>query len=208
MPDPKIVVVDGDRAQCNRISRMAELMQLSCDAYATAEEMLDANAYRSGGVLVCEFRLLGINGVDLQQKLHELDSSMQIVFHTGYAETWLTVLAMKQGAFAVLDKPTGEQELWDTIRLAMHKYDESVEFETARTKVRRNIQQLSHRQYEVLRLIIEGMPNKQIAARLGVSIRTVESCRHTIFEKTCTRSIADLVRRIVQSKVVLEDRER
>ncbi len=178
-------------------------MALNCELFATAEDMLFAQAYEAGGVLVCEFRLLGMNGIELQQRLADLGSSMQIVFHTAHAETWLTVLAMRNGAVTVLDKTASERELCDSIRFAMNQYVQVSEQESIALQTKRNIQQLSQREREVLRFMIEGLANKQIARRLEISIRTVEGCRHRIFEKTGTRSLAQLVRFVVQSKVDL-----
>ncbi len=205
MSVPKLIVVDADAAHQNQIRRIANSMPVSCDAYSTAEELLESGMFVAGGVLVSEFRLLGMNGIDLQQKLVELDSPMQIVFHTSYAETWLTVLAMRNGAYTVLDKPAREQELWDAIHSAMRKYHQIALRELESLQIRKSVEELSSRQRQVLHLMIEGMPNKQIAIQLGVSTRTVEACRHDIFEEFNTRSLAELVRMIMQANIDLEN---
>lgn len=204
MSPARIIVVDGDHVQSLRVSRMAESLQLPCDMFATAEEMLDAGACPAGGVIVSEFRLMGINGIDMQQKLGPHNRHIQIMFHTAYAETWLTVMAMQHGAYTVLDKPAGEQKLWDALCMGVKRYRNIVEHQSAADRLRSNIDQLNERQRDVLAMVIEGIPNKLIADRLDISVRTVESSRHAIFEKTDTHSVAELVRLVTLAKVDLD----
>lgn len=203
MVEPGIIVVDGEHSHADRVGRMARSMRLDSELYDTAEEMLEAGLWQYGGVLVSEFRLLGINGIDLQQKLTDMGSTLEVVFHTGHAETWLTVLAMRQGAFTVLEKPASDQSLWDALRLAMDRYRERIARQAERNKLRRIHAQMSARHREVFRQMNLGVSNKQIASQLDVSVRTVESCRHAIFEKTGTRNIAQLVRLVVQCGIDL-----
>ncbi len=203
MSEPRLIVVDADRTFAAMPGRIAQSMQVPFDIFATAEEMLEFGTYASGGVIVSEFRLLGINGIDMQQKLNELNSNNQMVFHTAFAQTWLTVIAMQRGAFAVFDKPADEHELTGAIELAMDRFLSTHRQQAVTTQLRKNIDLLNERQRNVLRLLIEGAPNKVMARRLDVSIRTVESCRHVIFETTKMQSIAELVKEVTLANIDL-----
>ncbi|MGI9515436.1 MAG: response regulator transcription factor [Pirellulaceae bacterium] len=205
MPLPGIIVVDGDHVTVSRIGRIADAMHVPIESFATAEELLGSSACDHNGVVVCEFRLLGCNGIDMQQRLRKLNPHIQIVFLTAFAETWLTVLAMQNGAYTVIDKPGGEQQLWDAIRMAMDRYRTAITQQHANDQLLDDIGQLNQRQRDVLEMMLEGLPNKLVAERLHISIRTVESCRHAVFEQTGTGSLAELVRRVTLARLHAPD---
>lgn len=201
MSQANIVVTDSDRAQSARIYRLANQMQFHCDVFATAEELFESSALEAAGVVVSEFRLLGMNGIDMQQKIRQHNQDTQVIFCTDFAETRLTVLAMQNGAFTVLEKNTSDHELLTCISMAMQRYEMNARQHVVTNQIRRSVHQLNGRQREVLQLMMDGLPNKQIAARLDVSVRTVESCRHDIFEMTITNSIAELVRLVTLADI-------
>ena len=209
MIQANIVVIDSDREQSARICRLANQLQIQCDVFATAEELFESGALESLeslGVVVSEFRLLGMNGIDMQQKIRQLNQNVQVVFCTGFAETRLTVLAMQNGAFTVLEKDTSDQELAAVLGMAMERYQAMARQHVETSQIRRCVDQLDGRQREVLHMMINGIPNKQIAARLDVSLRTVEFCRHAIFERTITNSIAELVRLVTLAEIEFDPR--
>jgi FixJ family two-component response regulator len=202
--EPCVYVVDRDKISWELVSRLGASMDVECACFADAEEFLTAYDGRRPGCLVTEFRLLGINGIDLQEQLASQGSSLPVVFLTGHAETRLTVQAMQNGALTVLTKPVSEQELWDTIRTALVRDAETRRIDAAHGSIRRRFERLSRREGRVLRGIMAGKANKTIAAELDVSVRTVEACRQRIFRQTQTDSVAELIRLVLEFGVDLD----
>ena len=174
-------------------------MQLHSKEYATAEAFLNELGPEACGCVVTEFRLLGINGIDLQQALAADGFALPVIFVTAYPETTLTVSAMQNGAVTVLEKPFREQELWDSISKALRRNQTIMRIDAKHSEFRRRLTRLTKKEREVLDLLMQGEPNKAIANSLNISLRTVEARRHNIFKKTSTDSIAELVRMILQS---------
>lgn len=196
---PTISIVDADATARARVSRMADEMGVSAAQFTTAEEFLDGRSARFPGCLVTEFRLLGMSGIELQESLAADCISLPIIFVTAHPETAFTVLAMTNGAITVLEKPFSEQELWDALRKALSRDTTVRRIDAKHTAFRRRLAGLTQKERQVLDLMVEGKLNKSIASKLNVSIRTVETRRHRIFEKTGTNSIAELVRGILQT---------
>jgi FixJ family two-component response regulator len=169
-------------------------MRVNCMVFKTAEEFLANSAWQRPGCLVTEFRLLGMNGLQLQQELASRRSRMPIIYVASRPETRLTVRAMRNGAVTVLEKPVSEQELWDAIREAFSRNSELRRIDAAHNEIRCRIDMLSPRERHVLKLVVEGKTNKAIAREVSVSVRTVETCRHNILSKTQTTTVAELVR--------------
>lgn len=193
-----VFIVDPDSDSRARIARIAEEMRINVKQYPTAEAFLESGSSGLPGCLVTEFRLLGMNGIELQESLTADCISLPVVFVTAHAETPLTVRAMRNGAVTVLTKPYSEQELWDAVRSGVSQ-DQSIRRIDARhSDFRRRLARLTPKERHVLDLMVKGKTNKAIAGKLDVSIRTVETRRHQIFKKTGTESVAELVRFILQ----------
>jgi FixJ family two-component response regulator len=195
-----LFIVDPDQAVVTLVRAIAEEMRVPCESFARAEEFLAAYKDDRPGCLVTEFRLLGINGLELQDTLAADYCSLPIVFVAANAETRLSVRAMQNGAVTVLEKPLSHQELWDSIRRALTRDENTRRIDAKHTMVRRRLGLLTEKERQVLDLMIQGKANKLIASRLDVSVRTVEARRHQIFQKTKTDSVAELVRLILMSE--------
>lgn len=196
---PTVFIIDPDKTSRANVVHIADDMRIPAKQYANAEAFLESQPGNLPGCLVTEFRLLGMNGIELQESLALDCINLPIIFVTAYAETTFTVRAMKNGAITVLEKPFSEQELWDAIRQAL-SFDEAIRrVDAQHNELRRRLSRLTHKERQVLDLMVDGRANKAIANKLGVSIRTVESRRHQIFKKTRTDSVAQLVRLILQS---------
>jgi len=192
-----IFAVDPDESITTFLHAIALEMQVQCESFSQAEDFLDAYEASRPGCLVTEFRLLGMNGVELQELLAAECSALPVVFVTGHAETRLCVRAMQNGAITVLEKPLSHQELWDALRKALTHDKNMRRIDARHSHVRKRLANLTPKERQVLDLMIQGKANKVIAHRLAVSIRTVEARRHQIFKKTATDSIAELVKLIL-----------
>ncbi len=151
------------------------------------------------GCLVTDVRMLGMSGLELQEKLRELDVHLPVVVMTAHATTPLTVRAMQGGALTLLEKPFEENELWDAIRKALAKDAEQRATHERRRELSRRIERLTPTQREVMDLIVAGKSNKWIAKELDVGVRTVESRRREVFEQMQAESLAELVRLAIEA---------
>jgi RNA polymerase sigma factor (sigma-70 family) len=136
----------------------------------------------------------GLGGLELQDKLIEMRSSLPIIFITGHGDVPMAVEAMQKGAVDFIQKPFRDQELLDRIGEALKTDQERRTELEEHAEVQSRINKLTKREHEVFDLVVTGKPNKVIAYELGVSQRTVEIHRARVMEKMQARSLADLVR--------------
>lgn len=197
-----LFIVESDDSVIALVQAIADEMHVPCKSFTRAEDFLAAYRDDQPGCLVTEFRLLGMNGIELQETLAADYSSLPVIFVAANPETRLSVKAMQNGAVTVLEKPLSYQELWDSIRRALTRDEHTRRIDAKHTVVRRRLGLLNEKERKVLDLMIQGKANKIIARRLDVSLRTVEARRHQIFKKTKTESIAELVRLILLSEPI------
>ena len=195
-----IYLVDDDVFVQKHLAVLARQMGVACENYLTAEQFLNAYAGDHPACIVTEFRLLGMDGNKFQETMIAEGIQLPVIFLTGHARTETTVRAMKNGALTVLDKPCSEHALAREIHGALAHDQESVQADQQSAAVRRRVAQLTAKECQVLDLMMDGKPNKVIAKRLGVSLRTVEVRRQHIFQKMNTRSVAELVRLVLEAQ--------
>ena len=198
--EPTVFVVDDDEMARDSLCALARSMGIHAESFTSAEAFLDHYDKERPGCLVTDVRMLGMSGLELQDKLRELDVQLPVIVITAYAHTPLTVRAMKGGAVTLLEKPYEENELWDAIREALSRDAAQRDTHQRRQQYRQRLEKLTPAERKVLNLIVAGEPNKVIAKRLGVSIRTVEAHRHRVFTKTQTDSVAELVRIVIDAE--------
>ncbi len=192
--EPVVHVVDDDPLARSSVCALVRSMGVAVCPHDSAEAFLAAYQPGSPGCLVTDFRMRGMSGVELQQELINRGTFLPVIVITAFARTAMTVEVVQKGAVTVLEKPYADDDLWDGIRKAL-EYDREQRADHQRTTASRHrLETLTESEREVLKLVMEGLPNKQIANSLDVSIRTVENRRAAIFEKTGTESLAELIR--------------
>ena len=135
----------------------------------------------------------GLDGLQLQDRLHQLDSILPIVFLTGYADVPLSVRAMKAGAQDFLSKPVEENTLLEAVEHALERYRERRDQQDRANALRALVASLTPRESEVFSFVVRGKLNKQIAFDLGTSERTIKAHRQSIMHKLQVRSLAEAV---------------
>ena len=198
--DPVIYVVDDDQGSRESVKALVRSMGLQAEVCSSAEEFLSIFDPDRPGCLVTDVRMLGMSGLELQEKLAADGVAFPIIMITAHAETPLTVKAIKQGAVTVLEKPCRDYELYDSIRDALAQDAVARTRSVERRKFQQALDELSPPEREVLDLMLVGEANKNIAKKLNVSVRTIENRRQKIFEKTNTDSLAELLRRFFESE--------
>ncbi|MBI1314300.1 response regulator [bacterium] len=190
---PVVYVVDDDDLARRSVCALVQSMGISAVSFASAEEFLNAYEPDAPGCLVTDVRMLGMSGLELQQELIDRAISLPVIVMTAFPRTPMTVEVIQKGAVTVLEKPYVDDDLWDAIRKALALDKDVRQQREEQERVRQRFALLTDREVEVLNLIMEGRSNKQIAAALKVSIRTVENRRSSIFARTQTSSLAELI---------------
>ncbi len=196
-PSPIVFVVDDDVGSSRSVETLLESMGVACASFRSVEAFLEAYDPEQAGCLVTDLGILGINGFGVQQRLNELGLRVPVILTTANGDIPVAVRAMAQGAVAVLEKPCSHAQLGDAISKALALDARRRQGDAARRNLEGRFRDLSLPEREVLTMVLEGIPNKTIARRLDVSVRTVENRRHNIFEKLGVDSIAGLVRAVL-----------
>jgi len=169
-------------------------MGFRSETFVSAEEFLARERYEGVGCIVLDVRMPGLTGMDLQDELNKVGYSMPIIFITGHGDIPMSVQAMKKGAADFLTKPFDDEDLLQAVEKAIEK-DRKAGAERAEVHgVLNRMERLTPREYEILRYVVTGMLNKQIALKLDIAEKTVKVHRGRIMEKLCVRSVAELVR--------------
>ncbi len=199
--DPIVYVVDDDEAMSSAIESLLQSVSLPTRCFASATEFLEA--YKPGvpGCVVLDVRLPGMSGLDLQDVMAERGETLPLIFITGHGDIPMTTRAMVGGAFQFIQKPFNNQTFLEYVHHAVAKSVEDLRSAQRRQAVLDRVGSLTDRENEILRLLVEGAPNKVMAKTLGISERTVEVHRAHVMEKMQVRSVAELIREIVENGV-------
>ena len=197
--EPTVFVVNDDDLARKSVCALVQSMGVNAESFASAEEFLGNYTEDRPGCLVTDLRMLGLSGVELQETLARRGILLPVIILTAYARTPVTVRAIQAGAITVLDKPCDDNDLWDAIRRALLQ-GETVRAEQAQRQViRLRLAQLASQERQVLDMTLAGAAIKAIAAKLGVSERTVAARRRELLAKMQANSTADLIRLATQA---------
>lgn len=193
--DPAAVyVVDDDPSVRFSLDSLLRSVGLEVRLFASAQEFMSAPRPDVPGCLVLDVRLQGMSGLSFQQELAKAGIALPVIFITGHGDVSMTVRAMKAGATDFLTKPFEEQALLDAVEAAL-EVDRARRAEaTRRAQLEVRYRALTEREREVMKLVVSGKVNKQIAAELGLSLVTVKVHRGQVMRKMEAKSVPELVR--------------
>jgi len=189
-----VFVVDDDASVRRSLDSLLRSVGLDVHLYASAQEFMRATRPEGPGCLLLDVRLPGMSGLTFQQELAKAGIALPVIFITGHGDVQMTARAMKAGAADFLTKPFEEQALLDAVDAAIE-----------RDRVRRGIalrvaelealyRTLTERERQVMKFVVAGRVNKQIAAEMGLSLVTVKVHRGQVMGKMKAKSVPDLVR--------------
>jgi FixJ family two-component response regulator len=195
MPDREIVyVVDDDLPFRRSTERVIRASGHEVQGFASAEEFLSARLSDVCCCIVLDVRMPGLSGLELQQVLKEEGRSAELVFISGHSDVPTSVSAMKGGAVDFLTKPFHDADLIHAIEQALERDREARRVRADIADLRERWAALTKRERQVMKRVVRGLLNKQIAAELGVSETTVKVHRHNLTTKLNAPSIAALVK--------------
>ena len=192
---PIVFVVDDDISVRESLQLLIQCEGWHPETFATAQEFLDNPRALLPSCLVLDVSLPGLNGLDLQKRVAVERPDMPIIFITGYGDVPTTVQAMKAGAVEFLTKPFSDDALVNAIRQAIECSRVALVYEAEMQALRNCYESLTHRERQVMALVVSGLLNKQVGGELGISEITVKAHRGQVMQKMKADSFADLVKK-------------
>jgi two-component system response regulator DctR len=196
--DALIFIVDDDASVREALAWLLRSRRLVSEHFASAEafeaRLAEQPELDQPHCLLLDVRMPGTSGLVLFDRLAErgLLDTMPVIFLTGHADVPTAVDAVKRGAFDFCEKPFSDNALVDRIEHALGASLRALEAQRARRMLKRRIDELTERERDVMRCVVEGLPNKLIADQLAISVRTVEVHRARVFEKMEVKSAVEL----------------
>lgn len=193
---PTVFVVDDDEALRTSLKWLIESAGMQVLSFASARAFLDAYPQYRGraGCLLVDVRMPGMSGLELHGCLADFDIRLPVIIITGHGDVAMAVRAMKAGALDFIEKPFNDEDLLGSIHRGLDLDVKQRREQLRRAEIAARLAQLTPREHEVMDLVTDGKSNREIAAQLSVSAKTVEAHRARVMEKMQAHSLAELVR--------------
>lgn len=196
--EAKVFVVDDDPAVRDSLGFLLQSVGLEVEAYADAAAMIDRARRPIAGCLVADLRLVGMSGLDMYDELRSMGVALPTVIITGHGDVTVAVRALKAGVLDFLEKPFPEQAILNWVRKALDIEAQQREDAERLESIRERFEGLTPREKQVMKQVVAGRLNKQIAGDLDLSPKTIEVHRSHVMSKMAAASLADLVRMAVR----------
>ncbi|OUS92541.1 response regulator transcription factor [Rhodococcus sp. NCIMB 12038] len=197
--ETRVYIVDDDQELCASLAWLLDSVNITSEYYLSVQSFLDEYRRDIPACLVLDVRMPEVGGFQLQETLLADESPIPIIFVSAHGDIKMSVRALQRGALTFIEKPYDPQHMLDVIQDALRVARQRFGERRNRTELQGRIDALTVREREILALVLDGLPSKNIAKELGISVKTVDVHRTRIKEKTGAESIAVLVRDILQA---------
>jgi Response regulator len=188
----KVFIVDDDEAIRDALTWLLQSRGVSAQAFGSAEDFLAHWRSDMAGCLLLDIRMSGMSGLDLFDRLREVQSRIPVIFLTGHGDVPMAVGALKRGARDFVEKPFNDNDLVDRVIEALEWDARRRAAEADNAGVAARLEALTARERQVMELVLAGKLNKVIADELGITMRTVEVHRAHVFEKMGVKTAVEL----------------
>lgn len=195
-PSATVYIVDDDLDMRESLAWLVRSIGLEAQTYGSAEQFLNELPADPKGCLVLDVRMPQISGIELYERLAARGDPMPVIFMTAFADVPMAIRAFKSGATEFIEKPFNKQELLERVQRAIAKDEAARADRVQRDKTKSLMDSLTRKEAEVLEMLMSGLPNKSIAAKLGITERAVEMRRATLTKKLGVSSLAEMIRLI------------
>ena len=196
--DIVVHIVDDEEAVRNSLAFLLNSSGFAVRTHASALAFLEVAPSLKNGCLITDLRMPDVDGVELLRRLNASGTMLPAIVVTGHGDVQMAVEAMKNGAMDFIEKPFSEDVLIESIRRAVERAAAQLDAGETAARTRERLASLSERERQVLKGVVQGKANKTIAHELGLSPRTVEVYRSNLMSKMQVKSLADLVRDVME----------
>ena len=197
-----VFVIDDDQSVRKSLQRLLDAANYKTELLNSASEFLSRSPHPGPSCIIIDVRMPGLTGMDLQKTLIESGREEQLVFITAHGDIPMCAQAMKAGAVDFLPKPFKPKQLLESVERALSRSAEQLRRSSERNNARALLQQLTPREYEVMRLVATGLLNKQVGGELGMAEKTVKTHRAHVMQKLRITSVAELMVVLQKAEVI------
>jgi two-component system response regulator FixJ len=198
MTGPTIYIVDDQESVRHALSEMLNVFGFQTEGFESADSFLEKLDSSRPACIVADVRMPGTDGIELVRQLGRRGVSLPVVLISGHADIPMAVSAIKAGAEEFIEKPVDDTQLVAAINRGLARLHDNLGASRSGEELRERFARLTPRQTEIFDLVAEGLTSQNVADKLGISVRTVESYRAEIMEKMQAQSVAVLVRQAVK----------
>ena len=203
--EPTVFLLDDDPAMRQTLADLTRSLELPLEIFDSASVFLEQYGAMRPGCLVVETRMPGVSGLDLLERLHHDGLFCASIAVSAKADAPTIVRAMKAGAVTFLEKPVAERQLWGSLHEALECDAEYRRRQSRIDRIERRMEKLTEGESAVLSLLLAGKMNREIAAALRISVRTVEVRRAKVMEKMKASSLAEIIRDVLFVEILTEE---
>lgn len=193
-----IYVVDDQQSVRDALAEMLSVFGFETEKFGSADAFLSSVDSSKPACIVADVRMPGTDGIELVRQLGERGISLPVILISGHADIPMAVAAIKAGAEEFIEKPVDDTQLVAAINRGLARMHENLSSSRTHDELKERYARLTPRQTEIFKLVAEGLTSQNIAEKLGISVRTVESYRAEIMEKMQAQSVAVLVRQAIK----------
>jgi FixJ family two-component response regulator len=201
-PKPLVFVIDDDASVRKSLTRLLDSAGYQSEHFESAVDFFDQPPCSTPSCVIVDVRMPGLSGIEFQEALIQQRREEQLIFITGHGDVPMCARAMKAGAVDFLPKPINPDELLQCVERALARSSEQRSVASEKNEARQQLHSLTTREFEVMKLIITGMLNKQVGAQLSIAEKTVKVHRGRVMQKLGITSVAELVRLVQKADLV------